>query len=155
MSEQKNAGSRRLLSMKFMQRSMEQEQKKQLEQEMKKIVSEAEWKIDYESQQVQKPKIRVEYQPSYLSFDTTPVVGRCSFQKFNKKIQNVGDGPEEEEEQPAKTSSDTNDDDEEEDAKALAKSMRRSQKDSKKRSLESENNSRKKSKAARAFIKPK
>ncbi|ORZ22228.1 hypothetical protein BCR42DRAFT_405755 [Absidia repens] len=90
--------SNRLMGMKFMQRSIEKEQQEQIEKERKRIISEAEWKIDYESTEVQKPKIRVEYQPSFLSFTDTTHVGRQSFQKFNKNIEN----PNEEAEQRLK-----------------------------------------------------
>ncbi|KAI9322749.1 hypothetical protein BX666DRAFT_655818 [Dichotomocladium elegans] len=80
--------SSRLLSMKFMQRSLEKAQQEELERERKRIITEAEWVIDYETEQVQKPKIRVDYQSSYLAFNGTPMVmGRQSFKEFNKVVE--------------------------------------------------------------------
>ncbi|KAI8075177.1 hypothetical protein BC940DRAFT_5753 [Gongronella butleri] len=109
--------SSRLLGMKFMQRTMELEQKQQLEQEMKKIISEAEWKIDYEAQ-----KIRVEYQPSYLAFDTTPTVGRMTFQRFNQPTME-----EEALEAEAKAQAANGEDDEDDNDEELLRNMRRKQ----------------------------
>ncbi|CAO3629018.1 unnamed protein product [Cunninghamella blakesleeana] len=80
-------GSSRLLGMKFMQRSLEKEQQEQLEKERKRIISEAEWKIDYEESEVQKQNIHVQYQPSFLSFTPVSQSGRQSYQKFNKKVE--------------------------------------------------------------------
>ncbi|KAI8340044.1 hypothetical protein BC941DRAFT_419251 [Chlamydoabsidia padenii] len=87
-TKQTKKPSNRLMGMKFMQRSLEKEQQEQIEKERKRIISEAEWQIDYEATEAQKPKIRVEYQPSYLSFTDTTQSGRQSFQKFNKTIEN-------------------------------------------------------------------
>ncbi|KAI8079807.1 uncharacterized protein BX664DRAFT_341503 [Halteromyces radiatus] len=98
ITKQPKKPSNRLMGMKFMQRSVEKEQQEKMEKERKRIITEAEWKIDYESTEVQKPKIRVEYQPSYLSFTETTQTGRQSYQKFNKSIEN----PNEESEQRLK-----------------------------------------------------
>jgi hypothetical protein len=38
-----------------MQRSLEKEQQEQIEKERKRIISEAEWQIDYEATEAQKP----------------------------------------------------------------------------------------------------
>ncbi|KAG0178651.1 hypothetical protein DFQ28_003959 [Apophysomyces sp. BC1034] len=74
MTEKGKQPSSRLLGMKFMQRSLEKEKQEQLERERKRIISEAEWTIEYETDDVQKTKIRVEYEPSYLSFANNATV---------------------------------------------------------------------------------
>ncbi|KAG2215331.1 hypothetical protein INT45_011172 [Circinella minor] len=88
--DKKDAGkkpSNRLLSMKFMQRSLEKEQQEQLEKERKRIITESEWVLEYESDEIQKPKIRVDYQPSFLAFTEPVNTGRQSFKEFNKKTE--------------------------------------------------------------------
>ncbi|CEG69744.1 hypothetical protein RMATCC62417_05765 [Rhizopus microsporus] len=79
--------SSRLLGMKFMQRSLEKEVQEQLERERKKVISEAEWVLDTKDIEIQKPKIQIEYQPSYLAFTADATVGRKSFKSFNKQIE--------------------------------------------------------------------
>ncbi|KAI8384799.1 uncharacterized protein BYT42DRAFT_612472 [Radiomyces spectabilis] len=77
----------RLMGMKFMQRGMEKEKQEQIEKERKRIISEAEWVLEYESDAPQKASFQVEYQPSYLAFSDTANIGRKSFQQFNKSIE--------------------------------------------------------------------
>ncbi|ORY92283.1 hypothetical protein BCR43DRAFT_498101 [Syncephalastrum racemosum] len=84
-SGDKKGPSSRLMEMKFMQRSVEKEKLKELEKERKRIISEAEWYIDYDTADISKPKLQVEHQPSFLAFSTT-VPGRTSFQDFNKPV---------------------------------------------------------------------
>ncbi|KAI9489988.1 hypothetical protein BDB00DRAFT_875826 [Zychaea mexicana] len=81
--------SSRLLGMKFMQRSLEKEKQEELERERKRIITESEWVLEYESDEVQKPKIRVDYQPSYLAFTEPVSQGRQSFKEFNKKTEAI------------------------------------------------------------------
>ncbi|KAI9248055.1 hypothetical protein BDA99DRAFT_525634 [Phascolomyces articulosus] len=81
--------SNRLLSMKFMQRSIEKEQQEQLEKERKRIITESEWVLEYEDSEIQKPKIHVEYQPSFLAFNEQVSTGRQSFNEFNKETEAV------------------------------------------------------------------
>ncbi|CAO3656621.1 unnamed protein product [Mucor hiemalis] len=90
MSHPKKDGkkpSSRLLGMKFMQRSLEKEMQEQLEKERKRVISEAEWVLDTKEIQADKPKIQVEYQPSFLSFTQDTTAGRKSFQSFNKLVE--------------------------------------------------------------------
>ncbi|KAI9019973.1 hypothetical protein CLU79DRAFT_227114 [Phycomyces nitens] len=47
--------SSRLLGMKFMQRSMEKELQEEHEKERKRVISEAEWTVDYDEEEIQKP----------------------------------------------------------------------------------------------------
>ncbi|KAI8144773.1 hypothetical protein BJV82DRAFT_58810 [Fennellomyces sp. T-0311] len=76
--------SSRLLGMKFMQRSLEKEQQEELEKERKRIITESEWVLEYETDEVQKSNIQVDYQPSYLAFTQPASSGRQSFKEFNK-----------------------------------------------------------------------
>ncbi|KAI9344430.1 hypothetical protein BD770DRAFT_397515 [Pilaira anomala] len=90
MSASKTEGkkpSSRLLGMKFMQRSMEKEMQDQLEKERKRVISEAEWVLDTKETNVEKPKIQIEYQPSFLPFTQETSSGRRSFNSFNKEIE--------------------------------------------------------------------
>ncbi|KAI7855435.1 hypothetical protein BDC45DRAFT_506197 [Circinella umbellata] len=70
-----------------MQRTLEKEQQEQLEKERKRIITESEWVLEYESDEIQKPKIRVDYQPSFLAFAKPASTGRRSFKEFNKKTE--------------------------------------------------------------------
>ncbi|GAA5812090.1 hypothetical protein MFLAVUS_005540 [Mucor flavus] len=79
--------SSRLLGMKFMQRSMEKEMQEKLEKERKRVISEAEWVLDTKETNVEKPKIQIEYQPSFLPFAQDTTSGRRSFNSFNKEIE--------------------------------------------------------------------
>ncbi|CAO3672656.1 unnamed protein product [Rhizopus stolonifer] len=68
--------SSRLLGMKFMQKSLEKEVQEQLEKERKRVISEAEWVLDAKDTEIEKPKIHIEYEPSYLVFTPDSTVGR-------------------------------------------------------------------------------
>ncbi|KAI7882120.1 uncharacterized protein EV154DRAFT_523139 [Mucor mucedo] len=90
MSDPKKDGkkaSSRLLGMKFMQRSMEKEMQEQLEKERKRVISEAEWVLDTKEIKAEKPKIQIEYQPSFLPFAVDTTAGRRSFNSFNKSVE--------------------------------------------------------------------
>ncbi|KAI7865734.1 hypothetical protein BDF14DRAFT_1822948 [Spinellus fusiger] len=85
--------SSRLLGMKFMQRSMEKEMQEELEKERKRIISEAEWSLDYDTTDSLKPSVRIDYQPSFLAFSTVSSLGRASFKEFNKEMESsIEDG---------------------------------------------------------------
>ena len=43
------------LLIQFMQRSLEKEQQEQLEKERKRIITESEWVLEYENDEIQKP----------------------------------------------------------------------------------------------------
>ncbi|KAI8886286.1 hypothetical protein K501DRAFT_214277 [Backusella circina FSU 941] len=88
--------SSRLLGMKFMQRSVEKEMQEQLEKERKRVISEAEWVLDTKEIEIEKPKIQIEVQPSFLAFTQTTAAGRTSFNNFNKKIEALGETEEKE-----------------------------------------------------------
>ncbi|KAL1925652.1 uncharacterized protein VTP21DRAFT_535 [Calcarisporiella thermophila] len=88
-SPHKKEFSGKLLAMKFMQRQQERELREKLEKEQRKAISEAHWVLEYEAGEIEKPKVRVEYEPSYLSCTTTNVVGRKSFNNFNKEIEKI------------------------------------------------------------------
>ncbi|KAG0782691.1 hypothetical protein G6F22_008993 [Rhizopus arrhizus] len=83
--------SNRLLSMKFMQRSLEKEVQEQLEKERKRVISEAEWVLDTKDTEIQKPKIQIECQSSYLAFTPDSTVGRRSFKNFNKETEKTNE----------------------------------------------------------------
>ncbi|KAI9262785.1 hypothetical protein BY458DRAFT_458754 [Sporodiniella umbellata] len=73
--------------MKFMQRSLEKEAQEQIEKERKRVISEAEWVLDTKDTEIQKPKIQIEYEPSFLAFTSDSTVGRRSFKSFNKSTE--------------------------------------------------------------------
>ncbi|KAI9255921.1 hypothetical protein EDC94DRAFT_617180 [Helicostylum pulchrum] len=79
--------SSRLLGMKFMQRSMEKEMQEKLEKERKRVISEAEWVLDIKELNIEKPKILIECQPSFLHFSQDTTSGRKSFNSFNKEVE--------------------------------------------------------------------
>ncbi|KAG1469357.1 hypothetical protein G6F56_003303 [Rhizopus delemar] len=79
--------SSRLLGMKFMQRSLEKEVQEQLEKERKRVISEAEWVLDAKDTEIEKPKIHIEYEPSYLAFTPDSTLGRRSFKSFNESTE--------------------------------------------------------------------
>ncbi|KAI9476548.1 MAG: hypothetical protein EXX96DRAFT_577530 [Benjaminiella poitrasii] len=147
--------SSRLLGMKFMQRSMEKEAQEKLEKERKRVISEAEWVLDTNKTEVQKPKIQIEYQSSYLPFTMDTITGRQSFKNFNKHIESITSNEEksqrlarEEEVEKSNRISD----------KELGKQMLAiksvSKKQTKKRKGENEASASKKAKTAATFIKP-
>ncbi|KAG2192040.1 hypothetical protein INT46_011643 [Mucor plumbeus] len=159
MSDTKKEGkkaSSRLLGMKFMQRSMEKEQQEQLEKERKRVISEAEWILDTKDTTMQKPKIQIEVQPSFLPFTQDTFAGRRSFKSFNKSVEANADQEEklqrlarEEKAEEATRLSD----------KEFGKQMQTvrsvSKKPSKKRKADNEKSSAKKSKVdSNTFIKP-
>ncbi|GAB5590472.1 atp4 subunit B of the stator stalk of mitochondrial F1F0 ATP synthase [Umbelopsis nana] len=87
MPESTKKPSSKLLAMKFMQRSAESERREELEQVQRKELSTSEWRLEYKGEKLQKPKIRVQYEPSYLGFTDTTTLGRKSYQKFNEDLE--------------------------------------------------------------------
>ncbi|KAI8372350.1 M-phase phosphoprotein 6-domain-containing protein [Choanephora cucurbitarum] len=157
MTETKKEGkkaSNRLLGMKFMQRSLEKEKQEELEKERKRVISEAEWVLDREQTEAEKPKIQIEYQSSFLPFTQATIAGRRSFQSFNKKVEALTEEQETqqrlEREEQAEKSHQISD-------KAMGEQMqtiRTVSKSSKKRKNSENHQSAKKPKAT-GFIKPK
>ncbi|KAI7901327.1 uncharacterized protein BX663DRAFT_514118 [Cokeromyces recurvatus] len=149
--------SSRLLGMKFMQRSMEKEAQEQLEKERKRVVSEAEWVLDTKQTEAQKPKIQIQYQPSYLPFTMDTISGRQSFKSFNKQIEAITAEEEKkqrlEREETVEKQNQTTD---KEFSQQMLTIREVSKKKSKKRKGENELNVTKKAKTAAAatFIKP-
>ncbi|KAI8575326.1 hypothetical protein K450DRAFT_262236 [Umbelopsis ramanniana AG] len=87
MPESTKKPSSKLLAMKFMQRSAESERREELEQVQKKELSTSEWRLEYKGEKLQKPKIRVQYEPSFLGFTDTTTLGRKSYKKFNTDLE--------------------------------------------------------------------
>ncbi|KAG0323989.1 M-phase phosphoprotein 6 [Dissophora globulifera] len=85
----KKALSGKLLTMKFMQRQQERETREKLELEQVRVVTEAHWVLDKKAIDLPKPKLQVEYEPSYLQMDASErsSLGRVSFQKFNGDVE--------------------------------------------------------------------
>ncbi|ORX90676.1 hypothetical protein K493DRAFT_304701 [Basidiobolus meristosporus CBS 931.73] len=81
--------SSKLLNMKFMQRQQERELRDRLEEAEQKALAQSHWKVEYQDSSIEKPKLQVEYEPSYLSFNMTGLVGRKSYQSFNEDIEKV------------------------------------------------------------------
>ncbi|CDH52616.1 predicted protein [Lichtheimia corymbifera JMRC:FSU:9682] len=148
--------SNRLLGMKFMQRSLEKEKQEELERERKRIITEAEWVLEYETDQVQKPKIRVDYQPSYLAFnDTRPNLGRQSFKEFNKQTEQDAAEQKEKEKQDQRDRKAQQQEDEYMDT--MKQDLRERRKGGKKRRAADDSKGKKKAKSDKApqgFIKP-
>ncbi|KAL9554992.1 hypothetical protein MBANPS3_002560 [Mucor bainieri] len=159
MADTKKEGkkaSSRLLGMKFMQRSMEKEAQEQLEKERKRVISEAEWVLDTKDTTIQKPKIQIEVQPSFLPFTQDTTAGRRSFKSFNKLVEANADQEEKSQrlarEEKAEEASKVSD-------KEFGQQMQTvrsvSKKSSKKRKADGEKASAKKPKVASdTFIKP-
>ncbi|KAK3816064.1 MAG: hypothetical protein J3Q66DRAFT_191964 [Benniella sp.] len=85
----KKALSGKLLTMKFMQRQLEKENREKLEQEQVRVITEAHWVLDQKGIDLPKPKFQVEYEPSFLQMESHEQsnVGRVSFQKFNDAVE--------------------------------------------------------------------
>ncbi|KAF1796757.1 hypothetical protein V8B55DRAFT_1547406 [Mucor lusitanicus] len=160
MADTKKEGkkaSSRLLGMKFMQRSMEKEMQEQLEKERKRVISEAEWVLDTKDTTVQKPKIQIEVQPSFLPFTQDTAAGRRSFKSFNKLVEANADQEEKSQrlarEEKAEEASKISD---REFGQQMQTVRSVSKKSSKKRKADSGDASAKKPKVASdTFIKPK
>ncbi|KAJ8663300.1 hypothetical protein O0I10_000539 [Lichtheimia ornata] len=151
--------SNRLLGMKFMQRSLEKEKQEELERERKRIITEAEWVLEYETDQVQKPKIRVDYQPSYLAFnDTRPNLGRQSFKEFNKVVEQTEQDAAEQKEKEKQDQRDRKAQQQEDEyMDTMKQDLRERRKGGKKRRAADDNKGKKKAKSDKApqgFIKP-
>ncbi|XP_044540394.1 M-phase phosphoprotein 6-like [Gracilinanus agilis] len=78
--------SRNLMQMKFMQRGLDTETKKQLEEEEKKIISEEHWYLDLPELKEKKSFI-IEEQSFILCKDL--LYGRMSFRGFNPEIEKL------------------------------------------------------------------
>ncbi|CAO3672981.1 unnamed protein product [Umbelopsis vinacea] len=87
MPESTKKPSSKLLGMKFMQRSVESDRREELEEVQRKELSTSEWRLEYKGEKLQKPKIRVQYEPSFLGFTDTTTLGRKSYQKFNEELE--------------------------------------------------------------------
>ncbi|CEP11569.1 hypothetical protein [Parasitella parasitica] len=140
----------------FMQRSMEKEMQEQIEKERKRVISEAEWVLDTKDTTIQKPKIRIQVEPSFLPFTQDTTAGRKSFKSFNKSIEASADQEEKSQrlarEEKAEESSNLND---EEFGWQLQSIRSVSKKSSKKRKADSDSAKTKKPKVApNTFIKP-
>ncbi|KAL1931117.1 hypothetical protein VTP01DRAFT_10254 [Rhizomucor pusillus] len=154
--------SSRLLGMKFMQRSLEKERQEEMERERKRIISEAEWIIEYETEENHKPKIDIEYQPSYLVFNELNTLGRRSFKDFNKKISALEEQRAQEEEDEEQEERDRMAaEDEEGLLHSMAKKFAKKKRSSKRRRDDDEEEvkqdneqSRQPQKISRGFIKP-
>ncbi|XP_042527414.1 M-phase phosphoprotein 6 isoform X1 [Dipodomys merriami] len=85
-SERKTKLSKNLLRMKFMQRGLDSETKKQLEEEEKKIISEEHWYLDLPELK-EKESFIIEEQ-SFLSCEDL-LYGRMSFRGFNPEVEKL------------------------------------------------------------------
>ncbi|XP_047414555.1 M-phase phosphoprotein 6-like [Sciurus carolinensis] len=75
-----------MLRMKFMQRGLDSETKKQLEEEEEKIISEEHWYLDL-SELKEKESVTIEEQ-SFLLWEDL-LYGRISFRGFNPKVEKL------------------------------------------------------------------
>ncbi|KAM6176759.1 M-phase phosphoprotein 6 [Erethizon dorsatum] len=85
-AERKTKLSKNLLRMKFMQRGLDSETKKQLEEEEKKIISEEHWYLDLPELK-EKESFIIEEQ-SFL-FCEDLLYGRMSFRGFNPEVEKL------------------------------------------------------------------
>uniref|UniRef100_A0A8D2K9W1 M-phase phosphoprotein 6 n=1 Tax=Theropithecus gelada TaxID=9565 RepID=A0A8D2K9W1_THEGE len=85
-AEQKTKLSKNLLRMKFMQRGLDSETKKQLEEEEKKIISEEHWYLDLPELK-EKESFIIEEQSFLLCEDL--LYGRMSFRGFNPEVEKL------------------------------------------------------------------
>ncbi|XP_008851161.1 M-phase phosphoprotein 6 [Nannospalax galili] len=85
-SERKTKLSKNLLRMKFMQRGLDSETKKQLEEEEKKIISEEHWYLDLPELK-EKESLIIEEQSFLLCEDLR--YGRMSFRGFNPEVEKL------------------------------------------------------------------
>ncbi|XP_040838241.1 M-phase phosphoprotein 6 isoform X1 [Ochotona curzoniae] len=85
-AERKTKLSKNLLRMKFMQRGLDLETKKQLEEEEKKIISEEHWYLDLPELK-EKESYIIEEQ-SFLSCEDL-LYGRMSFRGFNPEVEKL------------------------------------------------------------------
>ncbi|XP_055002359.1 M-phase phosphoprotein 6 isoform X2 [Sorex araneus] len=83
-AERKTKLSKNLLRMKFMQRGLDSETKKQLEEEEKKIISEEHWYLDLPELK-EKESFIIEEQSFLLCEDL--LYGRMSFRGFNPEVE--------------------------------------------------------------------
>ncbi|XP_007937317.1 M-phase phosphoprotein 6 [Orycteropus afer afer] len=85
-AEHKPRLSKNLLRMKFMQRGLDSETKKQLEEEEKKIIREEHWHLDLPDLQ-EKESFIIEEQSFLLCEDL--LYGRMSFRGFNPEVEKL------------------------------------------------------------------
>ncbi|XP_020040712.1 M-phase phosphoprotein 6 isoform X1 [Castor canadensis] len=85
-AERKTKLSKNLLRMKFMQRGLDSETKKQLEEEEKKIISEEHWFLDLPELK-EKESFITEEQSFLLCEDL--LYGRMSFRGFNPEVEKL------------------------------------------------------------------
>ncbi|KFO35757.1 M-phase phosphoprotein 6 [Fukomys damarensis] len=85
-AERKTKLSKNLLRMKFMQRGLDSETKKQLEEEEKKIISEEHWYLDLPELK-EKESFIIEEQSFLLCEDL--LYGRMSFRGFNPEVEKL------------------------------------------------------------------
>ncbi|XP_006860198.1 PREDICTED: M-phase phosphoprotein 6, partial [Chrysochloris asiatica] len=78
--------SKNLLRMKFMQRGLDSETKKQLEEEEKKIISDEHWSLDLPELK-EKESLIIEEQSFSLCEDL--LYGRMSFRGFNPEVEKL------------------------------------------------------------------
>lgn len=84
--ERKTMLSKNLLRLKFMQRGLDSETKKQLEEEEKKIISEEHWYLDLPELK-EKESFIIEEQSFLLCEDL--LYGRMSFRGFNPEVEKL------------------------------------------------------------------
>ncbi|KAH0507416.1 M-phase phosphoprotein 6 [Microtus ochrogaster] len=85
-SERKTKLSKNLLRMKFMQRGLDSETKKQLEEEEKKMISDEHWYLDLPEFK-EKESLIIEEQSFSLCEDL--LYGRMSFRGFNPEVEKL------------------------------------------------------------------
>ncbi|XP_021026393.1 M-phase phosphoprotein 6 [Mus caroli] len=85
-SERKTKLSKNLLRMKFMQRGLDSETKKQLEEEERKMISDEHWYLDLPELK-EKESLIVEEQSFSLCEDL--LYGRMSFRGFNPEVEKL------------------------------------------------------------------
>ncbi|XP_038610655.1 M-phase phosphoprotein 6 [Tachyglossus aculeatus] len=85
-AERKSKLSKNLLRMKFMQRGLDSETKKQLEEEEKKIISEEHWYLDLPELK-EKESFIIEEQSFKVCEDL--LYGRMSFNGFNPEVEKL------------------------------------------------------------------
>ncbi|XP_007538633.2 M-phase phosphoprotein 6 isoform X1 [Erinaceus europaeus] len=85
-AERKTKLSKNLLRMKFMQRGLDSETKKQLEEEEKKIISDEHWYLDLPELK-EKESFIIEEQSFLLCEDL--LYGRMSFKGFNPEVEKL------------------------------------------------------------------
>ncbi|KAJ3329662.1 hypothetical protein HDU76_007443 [Blyttiomyces sp. JEL0837] len=72
-----------------MQRSNEAALRSKLYEEQQKAAEESQWVLDFGEDDIPTSSIQIEEDQSYMSFSEEPLIGRQSYQSYNKEIEKL------------------------------------------------------------------